>query len=164
MRNSSPALHEAAADGLLRCANRLVATGERASALAIFEQLDDSGEKASVRVAAFNGRVRASGNAGLGLILHAISGPADPSQVAALQLVRDLQVPNVVQELSKLLPELKAPVQIALVEGLAQRGDPSAVPGLAALANSAAPEVRVPIIHALEDLGDASILPLLPAL
>lgn len=161
LRNSPPVLHAAAADGLLRCANRLLASSERASALAIFEQLYNSAEKDSIRVAAFKGRVRASGNAGLGLMVSAVSGPADPAQTAALQLVRDLQVPNTTSEMAKLLPGLTPAVQSALVEGLAQRGDHSAAPALAALAGSAVPEVRVPIIRALEALDDASVVPLL---
>jgi HEAT repeat protein len=160
-RNSSGKVHESAIDALLRCANRLLASGQRSGALAIFEQLDGEAEGDSIRVAAFTGRVRASGNAGLSLVLHAISGPAGPSQMAALQLVRELQVPNATKELAKLLADLQPPVQIALVGGLAQREDPAALPALVALAGNAQQELRLPLIQAFDSLGDASIVGLL---
>jgi HEAT repeat protein len=160
-RSSTAELHEAAVDGLLRCANHLLSSGQPSGALAIFEQLDGSSENELIRVAAFRGRVQASGNAGLNLVLHAISGPTGPSQMAALQLVRDLQVPNSSTELAKLLPDLEPAVQISLVEGLAQRGDPSALPALAALAANAQSQLRLALIQAFDELGDASVVPLL---
>ena len=160
-RNSTAGLHDAAVDGLLRCANRMLGSAQHAGAMAIFEQLDRSNEKDSVRVAAFRGRVRAAGKAGLNLVLHAISGPAGPSQVAALQLVRDLPFPDTTQELAKMLPELKPAVKIPLVDALAQRGDPSALPALITLAASAPPELRMPLIQAFDQLGDPSVVALL---
>jgi len=160
-RDTTAQVHAAAADALLRCANRMLSSGQRSTALAIFEQLDTPSETEAVRISAFAGRVRASGNAGLNMVLHAISNPSDPSQLAALQLVRELQLPNTTRELGRVLPELKPPVQGALVEGLGQRGDVTVVPALAALAKTAPSETQVPIIHALNDLGDASVVPLL---
>lgn len=158
-RSSATTLHDAAVDGLLRCANRFLASGQPSDALAIFEQLDSTGEKDWVQVAAFGGRVRASGAAGLSLVLHALSEGAGPSQIAALQLVRDLPGPEATRELANLLPNLRTTVQIALVDGLAQRGDPAVLPALVALANTALPAVQVPIIHALGELGDGSAVP-----
>src|SRR5690348_2926217 len=73
-RNWPAPRHGVAVDALLRCANRLLAAGQRSDALAIFEQLDAASENDFVRVAAFTGRVRSSGNDGLSLVLHALSG------------------------------------------------------------------------------------------
>jgi HEAT repeat protein len=161
VRNSPPDVHRAAVDGLLRCANRMLNSGQRSPALAIFEQLDAPTESDTIRIAAFRGRVAGSGNAGLNMVLHAISGPPGPSQVAALQLARDLQVPNTTRELGRLLPQLTPPVQIAVVGSLAQRGDIAAVPLLKALASSSSPDTWIALIQAFDDLGDASVVPLL---
>jgi HEAT repeat protein len=160
-RNPGTALHEAAVDALLRCANRMLVSGQRSGALAIFEQLDVPKEKDSVRVAAFRGRVAATGNAGLNMVLNAISGPPGPSQVASLQLARGLQIPHATRELARLLPNLKQPVLNALIGVLGQRGDVTAVPELKKFAATASAETRVPIIQAMDLLGDASVVPLL---
>jgi HEAT repeat protein len=162
-RTQNPALHQAAVDSLLRCANRLAASGERSGALAIFEQLDIPTESETVQVAAFQGRVHASGTGGLSLALHAISGPTGSDQLAALQLVRDLQGPNATLEFARLLPDVQPDIQLALVGGLDQRGDPAAVPSLVRLANgnSTQSEVRLAVIRALENLGDNSVVGLL---
>ena len=160
-RNSGSALHEASVDALLRCANRMLASGQRMVSLAVFEQLDGPDEKESVRVAAFRGRVAASGNAGLNMVLHAISGPPGASQLAAFQLARGLQVPHTTRELARLLPDLQPPIQIALLGVLSQRGDVSAVPALKVLAGKSSPETWVAIIQAFDTLGDASMVSLL---
>jgi len=154
-------VHAAAVDALLRCANRMLGTGQRSMALAIFEQLDAPAESETVRISAFAGRVRASGNAGLNMVLHALSSPAEASQFAALQLVRELQVPNTTRELGRLLPELKPPVQTALIGALGQRGDITIVPALASFAKTAPAEAWLAIIEALDQLGDATVVPLL---
>lgn len=160
-RESSRALHAAAVDGLLRAASRMLVSGQRSMALAVYEQLDQDGEADWVRVAAFRGRVLGSGNAGLYLVLHALSGPAGPSQVAALQLARQLPVAHAARELSRLVPALAPPVQFALLGSLAQRSDPSALPALRRFAPAAAVETRVALAQAFDSFGDASLVPLL---
>jgi HEAT repeat protein len=154
--DSTGPVHSAAVDGLLRCANRMLASGERASALAIFEQLDAPGEPDHVQAGAFNGRVRASADAGLALVSRAIAGPSGPNQVAALQMVRDLSAAKATKELAGLLPRLDPPVQLALVEGLAQRGDPAALPAFTSLIANSSPDVQLAILQGLKRLGDAS--------
>ena len=158
---STGPLHAAIVDGLLRCAYRMSGSGERSGALAIFEQLDGTAENDQVRMAAFDGRVRASGKSGLSLVLHAISGPPGPTQSAALQLVRDLKMPDATSELCGLLPRLNGSVQLALIDGLAQRGDVGALPAITSLAARSGPDVQLAIIHALDSLGDASSVGLL---
>ena len=154
-------LHAAAVDGLLRCANQMLSSGERSSALAIFEQLSSAAEPDQVRVAAFAGRVHASGPAGLGLVLHAISGPAGPNQLAAVQLVRDLPVVNATKQVANLLPRLDSNLQVPLIGCLGQRGDLAALPALVELAQSKTPAVRLAVVRALDELGDSSVVGLL---
>jgi HEAT repeat protein len=160
-RSCPPELHDATVDALLRCANRMLVVGQRSMALAIFEQLDAPEQREVVRVAAFRGRVGASGNAGLNMVLHAISGPAGPGQLAALQLARNLQVPHTTRELARLLPSVPQPIQIALIGCLGQRGDVSAVPDLKKFAATAGPGTWIPLIQAFDLIGDATVVQLL---
>ncbi|HLH57059.1 MAG TPA: HEAT repeat domain-containing protein [Verrucomicrobiae bacterium] len=160
-RKPGSGLHAASADALLRCANRMLASGQRSFALAIFEQLDTPAEKEVIEAGAFRGRVLASGNAGLSMVLHALAGAAGPSQMAALQLARTLQVPHATRELARLLPALQPTVQIAVIEALAQRGDVSVIPELRKFATSAPAELRLSLIRVFDNVGDGSVVPLL---
>src|SRR5262249_20200436 len=121
----------------------------------------EGSEPERIRLAAFRGLIIASSDDGLSRMLKAIESGPTPEQEAALQLVRDVQARDATDSLAKLLPKVGMPVQIALVEGLAQRGDPAALPALASLAGNANPEVRPAILNALGSLGDAGDVPLL---
>jgi len=161
MVKSPGKLHDAIVESLLHCASSLLAARDNSKALSVFEKLYNDKEKDYVRLAAYRGLILASGDAGLRRMTHAITGERGPDQAAALQLVRQLQVEGATREFAELLPKVRPEVQIALVEGLAQRGDSSAVPQIATLAGSAGPEVRPSILNALGLLGDASVVPLL---
>jgi HEAT repeat protein len=160
-KNPTGPIHDAAVDGLLRCATRLLAEGNASSALTIFQPLYDGEKSPAIRVAAYRGMIRASGTDGLKLLVQGISGPPGASQTAALQLVRELQVPEATKAVTELLPKVPEPVQVALIASLGQRGDPAAVPAIAALVRNASPSIRLASIQALDPLGDASVVPLL---
>jgi HEAT repeat protein len=127
-------IHKARVDGILRCGYHLLETGKRSDALKVFEHLY-AGEKADrFRVAAFRGMIMASGKAGITRMADAITGSDGVSQSAALQAASQLEGADVTRALASLLPRLNAPVQIALIDCLARRGDTSAP---AAVARSA---------------------------
>lgn len=155
-QNSTGDRHAAAVDGVLRCANRMLNSNERSAALAAFEQLGGDSETEQVRIAAFRGRVQASGNAGLELVLHAIAGPNGPEQLAAIQLVHELSMPDTTRQVTRLLDHVGPAIQVPVIEALGQRGDPSAVPALLALAPTAGPEVQLALVSAFDLIGDAS--------
>jgi HEAT repeat protein len=160
-QGSTGTLHLAAMDGLLACANRLLVSGKSAEALPIFKNIYEGPEPERIRLAGFRGVIIASGDDGFRRMVKAIESGPTPEQEVSLQLVREIQARDATASMAKLLPQLGIPVQIALVEGLAQRGDPLAVPDLALLAGHAVPEVRPAILSALGSLGDASVVPLL---
>jgi HEAT repeat protein len=160
-KHSTGTMHLAAIDALLTCASRLMVSGKSAEALPVFENIYAGQEPERIRLAAFRGIIVASGDDGFSRMIKAIESGPTPEQEAALQLVREVQARDATESLAKLLPKVGMPIQIALVEGLAQRGDPAAVPALASLAGNTTPEVRPSILHALGSLGDASVVPLL---
>lgn len=159
-KNAGP-LHDAVLDAQLRCANRLLAGGQSREARALFKRLYEVEKSEVIQVAAYRGLLLASGKDGLKLLVQALQNGPAPAQTAALQLMRALQVPGTTAELVALLPKVPPAVQLALVEGLAQRGDASAAPALAALSSRCRPEVRLAIVQALDSLGSAANIPLL---
>ncbi|PYJ02742.1 MAG: hypothetical protein DME25_15410, partial [Verrucomicrobia bacterium] len=149
---------DAIADANLRCAEQLLARGDRAKALVTFRQLYETEKENAVRVAAYRGMIRASGRRALALVTKAIAGESGPSQVAALQSVPELQVRGLTRALAGLLPKVDPTVQATLIEGLSQRGDLSAASAIAALRRSGDPAVRLAALKALGHLGDASMV------
>ena len=154
-------VREAAADASLRCAHRLLASGDRSKALLVFARLYRSADRDAIRVAGFRGMILASGDAGLARMTEAIAGQSGPGQTAALQLVSEIKIRGATEALAGLLPTLEPPVQVALIGGLGQRGDSAAAPAIAPLVTSGTPAVRLAAINALGLLGDESVVALL---
>ena len=158
---SAGPVHDVLVDACLRCANRLLASGSQAKALAVFQQLYDTEQKDGFRTAAYRGMIRASGKHALPLLTAAILGTNGAIQTAALQLVREVTAPGATETFASMLNTVEPPVQVALIGGLWQRGDSVAAPAIAAMVRSPSPEVRLAAINALGTLGDASLVPLL---
>jgi HEAT repeat protein len=158
---STGPVHDALVDGCLRCATQLRASGSQGKALAAFQQLYNNEKKDSIRTAAFRGMIQSSGDGALRLMSRAIMEKDGASQIAALQLVREVPGSQATKSFTALLRKVDPPVQAALIEALAQRGDILAVPAFAVMESSASPEVRLAAINALGILGDASMVPML---
>jgi HEAT repeat protein len=158
-RSAAPS-HQAIDNALLRCAVSLSASRRRVAAQKIFQDLYDTGKSDSVRVASYRGLIEVSSDAQV-LMIAAITGGEPDSQMAALQLVREVDAPGATKAFAGLLPGLEPPVQIALIGGLAQRKDASAIPALLPLAGSADADVRLATIKAFDEMGDASVVPIL---
>ena len=159
--DSGSAVHTAIVDAWLRGGYRLMAAGSDSKALGIFQALYDTEKSDTVRTAAYRGMILTSGKKALRLMITAILGQDGASQTAALQLVREVTAPDATKTFGVLLLKVNPPVQVALIEGLSQRGDVSAAPAISTMAHSASPEVRLATINALGILGDATMVPLL---
>jgi HEAT repeat protein len=160
-KTSSGPLHAANVDGLLRCANLSLAAKDFKTARALFQEIYDTAIDETIQVAAYRGLLRSSGAEALELMTKGIQGPHAASQLAALQFVTEINIPHATEKIAALLPSVEPSVQVALIDGLGQRGDPAALPDLVGLASHSAPEVQLGIINALALLGDASVVPLL---
>jgi HEAT repeat protein len=159
--SSTGQVHIAVVDAWLRGAYRLLAAGSNSKALGIFQALYDTEKTDTIRTAAYRGMILASGKKALQLMIAAILGQDGASQTAALQLVREVTAPDATKTFGVMLRKVKPPVQVALIEGLCQRGDVSAAPVIATMTSSESPEVRLSAINALGILGDATMVPLL---
>lgn len=157
-------LHRAVADALLRQAERRLDAGDRPAAQRVFQQVRDRAEDDHVRMAAWQGTVRAAGEDGLPLLVAALRSPHGSWRQAALRLVPEVSAAGAGREFAGLLPELSAPTQAALLNGWIQRSDPPGLESVAPLLRSPAPELRNAAIRALARVGDASVVqPLLEA-
>ncbi len=158
---STNPLHDAEVDGILTCANHLLDAGKQGEALKLFRGLYTTEKPDRVRVAAFRGVILASGRQGAALATDAIANGDAASQAAALLVVGQLKGAETTKVLAELLGRTNLPVQLALVECLAQRGDPAALPAVVKQTSSDDPNLRLAAIKALSRLGDDSVAQLL---
>ncbi|MCX6914598.1 MAG: HEAT repeat domain-containing protein, partial [Verrucomicrobia bacterium] len=158
---SAGLVHDAIADAWLRGAQRLLAAGNRSQALDIFQALYETEKSDSYRTAAYRGMILSSGHRALRLMATAILGTDKASQTAALQLVREVDASKATATFSLLLHRVRLPLQVALLEGLTQRGDVSAASTIVVMDRSPSLEVRLAAINALGILGDDTMVPLL---
>jgi len=154
-------VQNAVADGLLSCADRLLASGDRAGASAVYREMYDPKRPEHVRTAAYRGLVLAAGDRAVALVTAALAGNDKAGRLAAIQLVRQIGGRDATEAFAALLEKVSPPVQVALIEGLTQRGDVAALPAVAAAAKRSDPAVRLAAINAMGTLGDGSAVPLL---
>ena len=159
--SASGPLHEAEADGLLACANGLLAEEKEPAALVVFQKLYDTAKTDKIRQAAFCGVLLSSGRAGIALMSKAMAGNDGASQTAALQVAAEMEGRPVTRALADLLSKVKPPVQIALLECLDRRSDSFCLPGVEQMVKSTNLDVRLAAIKAAGDLGDGSVAALL---
>jgi HEAT repeat protein len=151
----------AVVDALLAVANRMLAEGDRTAASAVFQKLYEAKEPDYIRTAAYSGLIRAAGDRALSLVISAISRGDGASQIAALQLARDIQDRGATKAFTELLATASPAVRIALIGVLSQRGAAAPAPAVVLLASGKDPEVRLAALAALGRLGDASAVPVL---
>ena len=161
-KKSEARLRNAIMDGLLEAANKELAEGRRDVAYSVFQKLLPTSAADHLRMAAWRGLIAsADRNRGLKLVKTAIRGDDGPAQMAALEMARTLNFPELTPILCESLPKAASPMKIALIEALRQRGDPAAAPSLAAMAKSFNKGIRIAALMGLGELGDATAVALL---
>ncbi|MCC7375313.1 MAG: HEAT repeat domain-containing protein [Verrucomicrobiales bacterium] len=149
-------------NGLLAVADRLLESGQRTEAMALFQSLTDATEDETVRVAAYGGRLRASGDGVLAAILAGAESNADPAlRSAALSAAARLRPPGITGALAEWLGRATPADQAVLVPLLRRLGDPVAAPAVMKVARGGATEVRSDALATLGELGDAGAVPVL---
>ena len=153
------------ADALLRCADGLRASGDRAAAAALYEPLSGPDQPKHVRVAAFPGLVACRQEKAAELMLAALRGQDAAMQRAGVRAVRAAgDDAALMKAVAAELPKLPPPVRAMLIETLAERRVTAALPAVAAEAGGDDPTARRAAIAALGRLGDATTVPLLAKL
>lgn len=160
-RAADPAMaakRAALCDALLAIANQALDQNDKPRAASIFKTLQASPAPDHLRLAAFQGLIRAADDArALELVRFGIQANDAPIQMAALQMARQLGNPKLTGLLCASLDQASPALQAALVEALRQRNDPSAAPSLISLIKANRDTTLTACaIAALGDLGDAS--------
>ncbi|NQT86344.1 HEAT repeat domain-containing protein, partial [bacterium] len=148
-------------NGVLLCADALVAAGKTADALPIYTNLNKATEPAQVRAAALRGMIACGSPDAMALVVRGLSDKDANAQRVAVGLVRDLSGKKATAVFAAQLPKLPAPAQALLISALAERGDPVAGSAILAAAKSVNKDVRAAAMDALGSIGSASAVPVL---
>jgi HEAT repeat protein len=151
--NAPVVVRSAIADGLLRCADRLLADGNPAGALALATPIDTPRAAPSIRTAAWRCRVLAD-PANRVELLNAALADTGPVHVAALKVVRELDDARALAACLDRWPGLAADAQLALLDAQLRFGV-QALPTVQRAAESPSLSVRLAAWQALGDLGNA---------
>jgi HEAT repeat protein len=150
-------LRNAILDGLLSAANQDLAEKARGAAYTIFEKLMAMPTPDHIRLAAYRGLIAsADQRRALELVKTAIQGDDGPEQMAALEMARSLNSPELTKVLCESIPEAAPPMKVALIEALRQRGDTAAAPSLAAMIKNPDHGVRIAALTGLGEIGDVT--------
>jgi HEAT repeat protein len=151
-------------EGLLRCADALVAKGDQKGALAIYERLYALKVAHQVSAAGLRGALLTKQQEGVELLRQTLRGDDFAMVEAAAKVCQDVKCPEVTKVLAEELPKLNADKQILLCQALGKRHDATALPALSALAKSGEKEVRLAAIRSLAEIADAKAIPILTEL
>jgi HEAT repeat protein len=151
-------------EGLIGCAERLAARGNRKEAIAIYDRLYGMAVPHQVRTAALRGAVLTRQNDGLPLLIEAIRGGDFALFAAATRVSQEMPGAQVTLALARELATPYTNRQILLIQTLGNRHDPAASPALLAAARDSLPPVRLAAIRALSEIGTPSALPVLSEL
>lgn len=149
-------------EGLFRCAERLLAQGQQASAAAIYDRLREVKDAPhQVRGGALRGAIFARQQAGVPLLQEYLRSRDYILFSAAVQVAQEIPGLEITQTLAGELGKLPTDHAILVTQTLGLRGDAAAVPALAAAAKQGDPAVRQAAIKALPMIGHASAAPAL---
>ncbi len=157
-----PASKPMLAAASMKCAERALAAGNAAAALAAYERLfADRALPEADREAAAIGRISASGRGGSAVVLELLGGAEPAMHQAAIGRVRDTFAPDAVGPLCAMLPRLPPPSQVALVAALSGFPREQVLPAILEAARSNTPEVRLAALGVLPAVGDATTVSML---
>ena len=164
-RSAAPeAVQTALAEGLLCAAERLVKDGNRDMAASICDELLAAGAPAPVRMGAFRGRAYARADQMPDFLLAALLGDEPLFRDMAAQIVAETSGDKDTRFYAEALSRAPAEAQVALLRGLADRGDPAARPAVAQTLDSTDGPVKLAAVKALGSLGGVEDVAALTAL
>ena len=154
-------LQTAVTDACLDAAERVLAQGNAAAAVKIYEMLDVPSEPERVRLAAFRGMVAAKPSEAAPRLVRAIAGDDPQMRGLAILLVKETPGPEATKAFADAVATLPPGGQAAMLEALGERGDVAARPAAAKAIASPDAGVRIAAAKALGALGSSSDVPVL---
>ena len=159
-KDANPALQAAVTEATVRCADALAGSGDRKTALAIYEGLLAPSQPAYVRRGALDALLRLDKAHAQARILEILHGSDSTLKAVAIAGVRALPPGKASDIFADELLRLQPQEQVWMIDSLAARGD---VPASTAIGGSlASPDatVRRAAMNALGRIGDAWCVPL----
>lgn len=146
------------ASALLLCGEEFLKQKDVIAAAAAFNKVYSSRISEPIRLAAFKGKVRASGGAAAGEVLAALTGRAIGLREAALDLIPEVFGPDSIGRATALFPNLAPAEKIRFLSVLRGYPKDAALPVIRAAAEGPDVPVRVEALKALEKTGDGSVV------
>ncbi len=154
-------LQTEALDAYLKCADRIAASGDKAAALAIYDQVYGSSAPATIRTAALRGRIINGGDKATAVVVDVLKGKDQAMQTAAIGILREVAKTDTIKAAAEQLPNLSVTSQVQLLAALSDCGDKVASAPVASAAKHSDESVRVAALSALANLGDVSTVDML---
>lgn len=145
----------------LMCADKLFAEGQADKAASIYREMIAPANGTWIRIAAYQGLVRAEKGKAVPLILALLRDRDLDLQKAAGKFITEMPGTTITEALAEQLGGLSSDAQVVLLSALESRGDKVAAPYVAKAVKSDSEAVRLGAISALAVLGDGSNVGLL---
>lgn len=161
LANGPAPLRAPAAEGCLLLAETELQAGRNGRAMALYDSVRETPVSRPLFLAATRGAILVRGSAGVGLLLRQWRA-AEPDLVTlAARVSRELPGAEVSRALADALADAPAPIQVLLLQALADRADASVRDAIEVLAASPEATVRIASVSALGKLGGPSSVPVL---
>jgi HEAT repeat protein len=157
---AGPAVQPAVLEGLLQCAERLLAGKDSAGAAALYRSLCGVQFPPQIRAAAWRGLTLSDTSQRVELVTQGLAGADKTVRLAALQLVRELSDPQVIEACRRQWASLPAESQLALLDAQLKCGG-EALPLVRATTESPHEAVRIAAWQALAELDAPATIPAL---
>lgn len=156
-RTASPAAQPALGEGLLRAAEHLGETGDRARAAALYHDLQQFSRHAYIRWGALRGAILVQGQDGIGLLRESLRANDYAVFATAVQVAYEAPRREVTEVLAGELPRLsEEDRKVMVIQALAKRSDAAGLPALSQAASTGSQTVRLAAIRALAEAGHPS--------
>jgi HEAT repeat protein len=160
----TPPLRSAVAEGLLLCAERLLAADQAAEAVRIYDLVRGADVPKQRIVEATRGAILARRGEGTALLAEQLKSPDEKLFAIGLTTARELAGDTVTMALLTELPSIAPERQALVMTALADRGDATALPQVLKAAQEGPLAVRIAAVQVLPRLGNVSCVPVLLAI
>jgi len=151
----------AALEAYLKCADKLLAQGKSADALAIYKKAYAENNPRPIRFAALQGMINASGEKAVDVIVDTLKSKDAELQEIAIASVINVSGEKIVPAVTAELADMSPIAQAQLLSALAERGDSAGLPAAVKATKASDPSVRLAALRALGKLGNTSTVGLL---
>lgn len=159
----TPPLRSAVAEGLLLCAERLLAAEQAAEAGRIYDLVRAADVPKQRIIEATRGAILARRGEGTALLVEQLKSSDEKLFAIGLTTAREMTADNVTMTLLTELPSIAPERQALVMTALADRGDTTALPQVLQAAQEGPLTVRIAAVQVLSQLGNVTCVPVLLA-